>query len=104
MLISLQIAVLFSFADYIVFIMTDKGKITNNMVYNCLDITLGLIAPNLFLEVAVLMNSAKWVYYFFVIDMKRNIRQNEIMMEISTEREGLNNQSLLNSATSDNST
>ena len=44
--------------------------------------------PFYFLELALLMNIAKWMYFFLVVKIHRNIRHYEINMEILVEREG----------------
>ena len=45
--------------------------------------------PFLFLELAVLMNIAKWIYFILAVRAHRNIRIFEINMDIFAEREGL---------------
>ena len=44
--------------------------------------------PFFFLELALLMNIVKWMYFFLVVKIHRNIRHYEINMEILVEREG----------------
>ena len=42
----------------------------------------------LFLELAIMLNISKWMYYFLVIKTHRNIRLYEINEEIISERNG----------------
>ena len=57
--------------------------------------TFGSASSFLFLEIAILMNLAKWIYYFLAIKTQRDIRHYEINMDIFVECEGLNNVSLM---------
>ena len=90
MLICLQLASLCKLASYINIIknggkpdlQTTKGR------FICLDIIFGSLMPYLFFELAILMNIAKWIYYFLVVKTHRNIRHYEISMDIFAEREG----------------
>ena len=43
--------------------------------------------PFLFLELAIMLNIAKWIYYFLVMKTHREIRINEISAEISSGRD-----------------
>ena len=42
---------------------------------------------NLFLELAIMLNIAKWIYYYLVILTHRKIRYNEIDAAIMIEEE-----------------
>ena len=66
-----------------------------DIIHHSLSIIFGTVGSYLFLELAILMNIAKWVYYFMVVKTHRNIRHYEINMDIFAEREGLNDISLL---------
>ena len=77
--------------------MYGEGKITDDERRHCLEITFGYVGSYLFLELAILMNIAKWFYYFLVVKFHRNIRHYEINMDIFAEREGFNDLSLMNS-------
>ena len=44
----------------------------------------------LFLSIAIMLNIAKWIYFFLLIKTHRNIRLNEINAEISIDKIGLN--------------
>ena len=57
---------------------------------HCFEITFGEAGSYLFLELAILMNIAKWFHYFLAIKLHRNIRHYEINMDIFAVREGLN--------------
>ena len=43
--------------------------------------------PFLFLEMAIMLNIAKWIYYFLLIKTHRSIRLFEISAEISSGRD-----------------
>ena len=66
--------------------MHDKGIMTDEIIYNCLFIIFGVVTPYLFLELAFLMNTAMWIYYFLVIKTIRKVRKYEIDLEESAER------------------
>ena len=48
---------------------------------NCLDVTFKYTSI-MFLELAILLNISKWVYFFLVAQTHRNIRYHEISMEL----------------------
>ena len=43
---------------------------------------IGDVISILFLELAVLMNITKWIYFFNVVQTHRNIREEEITVEV----------------------
>ena len=55
-------------------------------VYNCLQWSFAYSFCYLFLQIAILLNIAKWIYFFLVIQTHRNIRLFEINAEICPER------------------
>ena len=56
--------------------------------YFCTRLVLSQTMPYLFLQLGILMNITKWVYFFVAINTHRNIRHFEINMEMYAEREG----------------
>ena len=40
---------------------------------------------NLFLEISIMLNIAKWIYFFFVIKTHRSIREHEIEVEMTKD-------------------
>ena len=47
--------------------------------------------PFLFLEMAIMLNIAKWIYYFLLINTHRKIRLFEINAEIISGRDEITN-------------
>ena len=64
MLILLQLTTLSRLAYYILLTMYGEGIVTNDPLRHCLEITFGTTGGYLFLELAIIMNIAKWFYYF----------------------------------------
>ena len=58
-------------------------------LYECLAVMIGETNPFMFLELAILMNIAKWTYFILAVKAHRNIRHFEISVDIFAEREGL---------------
>ena len=85
MLIFLQLAALNQLALYMLKILYQFDYYKKD-VYKCVKKIFGQYY--LFLELAALMNIAKWIYFFLVVQTHRNIRHYEINMDIYAEREG----------------
>ena len=90
MLICLQIVALSQVAYYVLYVTFVTHPIHSDYhmkLYSCLTDILGNV-PILFLELAILMNITKWIYFILALKAHRNIRHYEISREVFAEREG----------------
>ena len=78
-------------AVYFVLLLQDEGSSYSDQQYlkrYNIEWILGNVISDLFLELAILMNVTKWIYYFLVMLTHRNIREEEIKVEVYADFEG----------------
>ena len=66
---------------FILLLNKDILPLTQDVFVTYIEFILTNVSSLLFLEIAILMNVIEWIYYYFVVQFHRNIREEEIKVE-----------------------
>ena len=89
MLTCLQLSSL-SLSVYYILLLDDEGRSFSDKYLKTrmsIEWILENVSPVMFLELAILMNITKWLYFFMVVQTHRNIREEEIKVEVYADYE-----------------
>ena len=71
--------------DILAYFKRDSFTDWESKIYKEISEIFGYLSPYLFLWLAVMLNIAKWIYFFLVIKTHRSIREHEIEVELISD-------------------